>query len=97
MIVPLISTALRSTVTASAQQLGAMAATRSYLFTSTVACYVKQGANPTATAGDASMLVAAGGSVFLWGGDGTKISVIRATADGECTLTQVGSAPGAPV
>jgi hypothetical protein len=85
----LITTSVRQTVTASAAQLGAMEGKRTYAFSTTVACYVKQGVNPTATAGDGSALVPAGATIYVSGLDGAVLSVVRATADGECTLTQV--------
>lgn len=44
---------------------------------------------PTATAGNGSTLVPAGGTIHLHGIDGAQVSVVRATADGECTLTQL--------
>lgn len=81
--------AVRKTVTGSSQQLGAMVAKARYAFSTTTACYVLQGANPTATAGDGSTLVPAGATIYLDGGLGAKIAVLRATADGECTLTRV--------
>lgn len=85
-----VSTSKRSTVTATSQQINIpMLTNRLYALTSTTACYIKQGANPTATAGDASSLVAAGGTVVVHGGDGAVLAVIRASADGECTLTQI--------
>ncbi len=42
-----------------------------------------------ATVGNGSALVEAGGTVYLDGALGAKVSIVRATADGEATITQI--------
>lgn len=81
----------RSTVTSSSQVFSvAMATGEWYVFTSTVACYIKQGApTPTASAADGSTIISAGESVIIKGDLGSKLAVIRiGTTDGEATLTK---------
>lgn len=61
---------------------------RLYEFTSTVACWVSQGAAETvASAASGSMLVPALSRVVLSGGYGAEVAVIRASGDGTSTLT----------
>lgn len=58
-----------------------------YKFNSTVACWIKQGAAPVATAGTAGELfVAAGVDVYLSPKDGVKLAFIQAAAGGTVTL-----------
>lgn len=88
-IVPVTSTSDRQTVTLSSVNFDTTLASGTfYVFTTTVAAYIKQGTGAqTATAGDASVLIGAGQSCLIDGALGTKVAVIRATADGEATLT----------
>jgi hypothetical protein len=67
----------------------AMAVTEMFLFTCSTACYIAQGANPTASAGDGSMFVPANEPVLIDGAQGAKLSVIRQTADGVATLQEM--------
>jgi hypothetical protein len=69
--------------------LNAMAAGQRFRFISTTACWIKQAANPTASAAAGSMYVAAGELVNVKGDHGAKLAVIRASADGIATLTPV--------
>jgi hypothetical protein len=81
-------------VTASSGQNStiAMVATGTYLFLSDVSCYLAQGANPTASAADGSMLVPAGVGILLRGSAGAKIAVIASSAStGNCSLSPVGA------
>jgi hypothetical protein len=67
-----------------------MAADGTYLFLSDCSCYLKQGATPTASAADGSMLVAAGVGLLLQGRNGAKIAVIQSgAAGGNCSLTPI--------
>jgi hypothetical protein len=89
-IVPVTATSDRKTVTSTSAQFDTtMAAGEFYVFTTTVAAYIKQGANPvTATAADASVLIGPGQSCLIDGGIAAKLAVLRATEDGEATLTR---------
>lgn len=58
-----------------------------YRFISTTACWIKQGATPTASAASGSMFVAANEAVYIDGRNGAGLSVIRNAADGTSTLT----------
>ena len=88
-VCPVTSTADVMAVTSSA---AAMAPTMvdggSYIFVCSVACYILQGAAPTATAADGSMYVPAGVTLLLDGTLGAKLSVIRAAGDGTASLTR---------
>lgn len=88
--IPVAAASVRTTVTASSQQFGAMVADNYYVLTSSIACYIKQGTNPTATAGDGSTIVGAGVPTIISGDQGAKLAIIRIGAsDGEATLTKV--------
>lgn len=78
------------TVTSSSQQFDTtMAAEEFYVFTSSVACYIAQGANPTAAAADGSTILGAGQSCMIDGRIGAKLAVKRiGSVDGEATLTR---------
>ncbi len=84
------TTSDRSTVTASSQQFSpTMVAGEFWVLTSSIACYILQGANPTAAAADTNTYVAAGESVMIAGALGAKLAIIRAgSSDGEATLTR---------
>jgi len=78
---------------ASAQFAGNMVAVANhrdntvYAFTPSVACWILQGANPTATAGTAGELfVPAGVTVYLSHKDGAKLAVIQASTGGNSSL-----------
>lgn len=67
-----------------------MATDGNYLFVSDVSCYLKQGANPTASSADGSMLVPAGVPLLLQGRNGAKIAVIQSGGSGgNCSLTPI--------
>jgi hypothetical protein len=67
-----------------------MVAAGLYVLTCDVDCYVKQGAAPTASAADGSMLVPAGMPLLIDGAQGAKLAVIRkGSADGVCTLQRM--------
>jgi len=84
------------TTTSDSQAVGAVAATMAptmtaserWLFVANTDCYIKQGAAPTATAGDGSMFVPAGVFVVISGLGGAKLSVIQASAGGTASLTR---------
>lgn len=87
--VPVTSTADYKTVSSPAVQFDTSMDTDEYwVFTPSVACFIAQGSNPTASAGDGSTYVAAGESVLIHGYLGAKLSVIRASSDGVATLTR---------
>ncbi len=74
----------------SAQAGTTMTVASEYLFMSDSSCYLAQGANPTASAADGSMLVPAGVPVLLQGRNGAKIAVIQSGATGgNCSLTRI--------
>lgn len=89
--VPVTSSALRLVIDAVAASFTAtMLDDQFFVFTPSVACYIAQGAAPTASAANGSTYVAAGESVLIDGGVGAKLSVIRAGGDdGFGTLTRV--------
>lgn len=61
-----------------------------YLYTCSVASYIKQGATPTAAAADGSMYVPADFPVFIDGGEGAKLALIRVGgSDGVATLQKM--------
>lgn len=63
-------------------------ATRLYLLTVTTAAYITQHATtPVAAAADESTLLAPG-TYLIDGALGAKLAIIRATADGEATLSK---------
>lgn len=67
-----------------------MAAGEKYIFTSTTACYIRQGTAPiAASAGDGSMLVGPYVEVLIEGNEGPNLSVIQAAAGGSATLQKV--------
>jgi len=72
----------------------AMAAKQTYLFVSTTACWIQQGANPTAAATPGSMFVPANVQVLIDGALGAKLAVIRDAADGKASLTRCKMSPG---
>jgi hypothetical protein len=57
-----------------------------YVLISDVACWVAQGASPTASAADGSVLVPAGSPLYLHGRNGDSVSVIRDTTSGSASL-----------
>jgi hypothetical protein len=87
---PITSSADVKSVTNTAAQFDAeMAIHEWWQFCSSTACFIAQGTNPTASAGDGSVFVAAGQVVMIFGANGAKLSVIRATADGSASLCKV--------
>ncbi len=92
MLVPEITESAYSTVlVGSAQFATVMAAGELFEFCSTVACYIAQGANPTASAGAGSMYVPANRPIVIDPAyaAGVKLAVIRAVGDGSATLTRL--------
>ncbi len=89
---PITASSDSSTVTVSSQQFGtivAMAPGQFFAFVSSTACWIKQAADPTASAADGSMFVPAGVIVMIDGTNGVKLAVIRDAADGKASLTPV--------
>lgn len=82
-----------STVTSSSQQFSVvLAAKQAWVFRSSVACRINQGANPTASTAAGSAYIAAGEAVLVDGALGAKLAVVREGAvDGGATLTRVRS------
>ncbi len=62
---------------------------KQYTFVSTTNCWIAQGANPTASAASGSMFVPALYPVLIDGRHGAKLAVVRNTADGTSTLTEL--------
>lgn len=67
----------------------AMAAGQHYMFCSNIACWIKQGLNPTASAAPGSMYVPANVQVDIDGGVGIKLAVIQDAAGGKASLTRM--------
>lgn len=89
-ICPITSTSDSQAVSSTAATMTpTMVAGGFYQFVCTVACYILQGAAPTATAADGSMFVPANTPITLDGTAGAKLSVIRAASDGTACLTRL--------
>ncbi len=87
LVAPVTSTSDVKSVTNVAAQFDAeMGLGQWWMFSSTTACFIAQGANPTASAADGSVAVAAGQVVMLLGTHGAKLSVVRQSADGVASL-----------
>lgn len=80
-----------STVTAASQDVSsALVSGEIYRFTTSVACLIKQSEDSSdASLAAGSMLVAPGDEVYIEGSDGATLAVIRASADGFCTLQKM--------
>lgn len=79
-----------NTVTNTSQVIDLVLATgKEYEFVSTVACWIAQGATPVAAAADGSSYIPANTPKLVNGGNGVGLAVIRASGDGDCTLTPV--------
>lgn len=88
-ITPVPATSDRQTVTSSAVTFDTtMASGEFWVFTTSVAAYIKQGSAPTASAADGSTLIGAGQSCLIEGVLGAKLSVIYESIDGVATLTR---------
>jgi hypothetical protein len=82
-----------NTVTIASQQLATtMVLGVQYMFTSTVACWINLGSNPTAVADtDGNHYIAAATPTPLCAdGLATKVAVIRDSVDGKCCLSAMG-------
>lgn len=77
---------------ASAQFNTSMLAAGTYLFVADTSCYIQQGANPTASSADGSMLVPGNCPLMLQGRHGAKLAVIQSTTGGNASLTIIGGA-----
>lgn len=66
-----------------------MAASQYFLFISTAACWIQQGAAPVATKAAGSMYVPANFEVLLDGRNGAKLSVLQDSTGGNATLLRV--------
>jgi hypothetical protein len=60
-----------------------------YVYMADCATFIKQGANPTATGADGSMMVSANTPVIIAGSEGAKLAIIHPTATGNASLTPV--------
>lgn len=90
MLVPVAGTSKYLAVTDTAAVIQAdMTEAGVYVFTADVDCYIKQGADPTASAANGSMLVSAGMPVVIDGAQGAKLSVVRKADSGVATLQKV--------
>lgn len=63
-----------------------MAANRYYVFIATAACWIQQGANPTATKAAGSFYVPANLPIILDGRNGAKLSVLQDSTGGNASL-----------
>ena len=89
MVVAKPASADYNTVTSSSQQL-TIVANAGYVLVTSVAAWVAQGTNPTASAADGSMYVPADTPTLINGDYGVKVAVLRVgSSDGVCTLTRV--------
>lgn len=88
-LAPDLTASLYSTVTAASQVIApTLVRGKKYLYTCDIGSWVKQGANPTATAGAGSMYVPAGYPLMVLGTRGLKLAVLRNGAvDGNASLT----------
>ncbi len=73
---------------AAATMTPTMTKQETWIFVSSTNCWIAQGAAPTAVAADGNMFVPAGAVITISGKSGAKLSVIRDTADGKCSLTR---------
>ena len=71
---------------ASAQSAVIPANIHKVMLTSTTACYVNYGANPTASAATGSFYLPANEKLFLTASPGTKFAVIQAAAGGNLSI-----------
>lgn len=86
---PDTSTSSEQAVGTGSLQFGlTMVANLRYLFASTTACWIAQGASPTASAGAGSMLVPPNTIVVIDGTCGAKLAVIQDSVAGKASLTQ---------
>lgn len=79
---------MSSSIVSAAQVPITLEGNKVYFFTSSTACYLAQGANPTASAGNGSAYIPAGEPIYLHGDAGAKVSVL-ALVVGVVTLTPV--------
>lgn len=81
--------AVKSTVTVTAATVSnALLAGKPYAFVSTTNCWVKQGFGAQTAAPNTTnnLYVPANFQIFLHGSNGDNVSVVRDTADGNCSL-----------
>jgi hypothetical protein len=81
--------ATKSTVTAvSAPANSTLLAGKPYAFVSTTACWIKQGFGAQTAAPNTTnnLFVPANVIIFLHGSNGDNVSVVRDTADGNCSV-----------
>ena len=76
---------------ASAQSTVALAGNAGalYVICASVGCFVRQGANPTATVGTGSTYIPPNTQVLVAGECGTKLAFIQATTGGSVSITRV--------
>lgn len=87
---PDTSTSKTVTVDGTSQQFDLdMGANEFWMFVSATACYIAQGANPTASAADGSVYVPANVIIPINGRAGAKLAVIQAASGGLASLTRV--------
>lgn len=86
--IPIPSTSARLAVGIASAQFSLVLADGSYyVYTATVGTWIAQGANPTASAAAGSMFVPANTLLTIAGLVGAKLAVIRASVDGDASLT----------
>lgn len=84
--------ATTATVTAaSAEVATTLAASKTYVFASSTACWIRQAAVTTAAVAGAAnnSFVPAGLQVFIHGSNGAFLTVIRDAADGRASVTPI--------
>lgn len=73
----------------SAQSGATLAPAARYFVVADQACYISQGANPTASAADGNMFLPANCPVVLAGSNGAKVAVIQSTTGGTLSITRI--------
>lgn len=83
----------KTVVLASTQFSTTLAEGQFFILTSTTACYILQGSNPTAAVAANNTYVPPNVPFYIDGGLGAKLAIIRLTVDGEATLTRAKVSP----
>ncbi len=90
MPISLVDSDVKAVATASAQFDITMIAGAQYILSSDTAAWFKIGSNPTASVGDGSHFIPAGGTRLVAAqGANNKVAIIRSSADGNASLSLV--------
>lgn len=88
----IFSTSQYKAVTNISQQISGLVAGKTYRLTVDAPCYVNQGANPTASAGNGSVLVTQySEGLIIQGADGAKLAIITGTTANATIVEVVGA------